>query len=106
YEAAEVDGASPAAQFRHITMPALVPATLTVLLMRGTEIFRAFDVVYVMTGGGPGRSTEVLGMMLYKTAFSEGNLGMAAAMAILIGAIGTAIGMLFIRFVQSDQKIF
>lgn len=106
YEAAEVDGASSFAKFRHITLPALIPATLTVIFMRGTEIFRAFDVVYVMTGGGPGRSTEVLGMMLYKIAFSEGNLGLAAAMAIMIGIIGMAIGMIFIRFVQTDQKLF
>jgi ABC-type sugar transport system permease subunit len=44
-------------------------------------------------------------MMLYKIAFSEGNLGMAAAMAILIGIIGTALGVLFIRFVQTDRKL-
>jgi multiple sugar transport system permease protein len=106
YEAADVDGANSLAKFRHITLPALIPATLTVVLMRGTEIFRAFDVVYVMTGGGPGRSTEVLGMMLYKIAFSEGNLGLAAAMAIMIGIIGMSIGMLFIRFVRTDQKLF
>jgi len=74
--------------------------------MRGTEIFRAFDVVYVMTGGGPGRSTEVLGMMLYKTAFSEGNLGMAAALALVIGVIGMLLGMLFIRMIRTDQGLF
>jgi len=106
YEAAEVDGANAWARFRYITFPALFPATITVLLMRGTEIFRAFDVVYVMTGGGPGRSTEVLGMMLYKTAFSEGNLGMAAALALVIGVIGMLLGMLFIRMIRTDQGLF
>jgi multiple sugar transport system permease protein len=105
YEAAEVDGANSWAKFRNITLPALGPATITVLLMRGTEIFRAFDVVYVMTGGGPGRSTENLGMMLYKTAFSEGNMGTAAALAIIIGVIGMAIGMFFIRMVRTDKSM-
>lgn len=106
YEAAEVDGASSWAKFVNITFPALIPSTITVLLMRGTEIFRAFDVVYVMTGGGPGRSTEVLGMMLYKTAFSEGNMGTAAALAIIIGIVGMAIGMFFIRMVRTDRSMF
>jgi len=106
YEAAEVDGANWMAKFLNITFPALIPATITVLLMRGTEIFRAFDVVYVMTGGGPGRSTEVLGMMLYKTAFSEGNMGTAAALAIIIGVVGMAIGMFFIRMVRTDRSMF
>jgi multiple sugar transport system permease protein len=106
YEAAEVDGANAWAKFQNITFPALIPATIMVLLMRGTEIFRAFDVVYVMTGGGPGRSTEVLGMMLYKTAFSEGNLGTAAALALIIGFVGMALGLMFIRMIQTERSIF
>jgi multiple sugar transport system permease protein len=106
YEAAEVDGANAWAKFTSITFPALIPATIMVLLMRGTEIFRAFDVVYVMTGGGPGRSTEVLGMMLYKTAFSEGNLGTAAALALIIGFVGMVIGFFFIRMIRTDRSMF
>lgn len=106
YEAAEVDGANSVQKFRSITLPAIVPTTITVLLMRGTEIFRAFDVVYVMTGGGPGRTTEVLGLMLYKTAFSEGNLGVAAALAIVIGVVGMAIGFSFIRMIRTDRSLF
>ncbi len=106
YEAAEVDGANAIAKFQNITFPALIPATIMVLLMRGTEIFRAFDVVYIMTGGGPGRSTEVLGMMLYKTAFSEGNQGMAAALAVVIGSVGMLLGILFIRTIRTDQGVF
>jgi len=69
YDAAKVDGAGAVARFRYITMPFLKPATILVLLIRGTDAFRAFDVVYVLTGGGPDRSTEVLGILLYHVAW-------------------------------------
>jgi multiple sugar transport system permease protein len=106
YEAAGLDGAGPLARFRYITLPFLAPASAIVLLLRGTEIFRAFDVVYVLTGGGPGRSTEVLGMMLYKVAFGEGDLGQAAAMAVIIGAIGMLIGTVLIRAIRTETSLF
>ncbi|MBX3062219.1 MAG: sugar ABC transporter permease [Anaerolineae bacterium] len=105
-EAAEVDGATWWARVYHIVLPLLRPATIMVLLLRSTEVFRAFDVPYVLTGGGPGRTTEVLGMLLYRTAFSEGNLGVASALSILIGVIGMVIGTVVIRFIRTDTRMF
>ncbi|MCC7208419.1 MAG: sugar ABC transporter permease [Anaerolineae bacterium] len=105
-EAAEVDGANAFQRFRAIVLPMLRPATVIVLLLRSTEIFRAFDVVYVLTGGGPGRSTEVLGMLLYRTAFVEGNLGVAAALSIFIGIVGMVIGTVLIRTIRTEVRLF
>jgi multiple sugar transport system permease protein len=105
-EAAEVDGANSFQRFTAIVLPMLRPATVIVLLLRSTEIFRAFDVVYVLTGGGPGRSTEVLGMLLYRTAFVEGNLGVAAALSIFIGVIGMVIGTVLIRTIRTEVRLF
>lgn len=105
-EAAEVDGAGSLARFWYITFPLLGSSTAIVLMLRGTEIFRAFDVVYVLTGGGPGRSTEVLGILLYRIAFGEGNFGMAAALAIIIGILGMAVGGLFLRFIRTEARLF
>lgn len=105
-EAAEVDGANAIERFYYIILPMLRPATVIVLLLRSTEIFRAFDVVYVLTGGGPGRTTEVLGMLLYRTAFVEGNLGVAAALSVFIGVIGMAIGTILIRAIRTEVRLF
>lgn len=105
-EAAEVDGAGNLARFWYITFPLLSSSTAIVLLLRGTEIFRAFDVIYVLTGGGPGRSTEVLGILLYRIAFSEGNFGMAAALAIIISVLGMFIGGLFLRLIRTETRLF
>lgn len=105
-EAAEVDGAGTIARFWHITFPLLASSSAIVLLLRSTEIFRAFDVVYVLTGGGPGRSTEVLGILLYRIAFGEGNFGMAAALAIIVSSLGMAIGGLFLRFIHTETRLF
>ncbi|MBK8023030.1 MAG: sugar ABC transporter permease [Chloroflexi bacterium] len=105
-EAAEVDGANARQRFFYIVLPMLRPASVIVLLLRSTEIFRAFDVIYVLTGGGPGRSTEVLGMLLYRTAFVEGNLGLAAALSVFIGVIGMIIGTVFIRAIRTEVRLF
>jgi multiple sugar transport system permease protein len=105
-EAAEVDGANAFQRFYHIVLPMLRAATVIVLLLRSTEIFRAFDVVYVLTGGGPGRTTEVMGMLLYRTAFVEGNLGVAAALSVFIGVIGMLIGTILIRTVRTEVRLF
>jgi multiple sugar transport system permease protein len=105
-EAAEVDGATWLSRLYYIILPLLRPATVIVLLLRSTEVFRAFDVVFVMTGGGPGRTTEVLGMLLYRIAFGEGNLGLAAALSILIGAVGMLLGTVVIRAIRTDVRLF
>lgn len=81
YEAARMDGASAWNQFRHITFPLLIPAILVALLFRYIFAFRMFGEVWLLTGGGPARQTEVLAVYLYKMAFSYYDFGVASATA-------------------------
>ncbi len=106
YDAARVDGANAFARFRYITLPYLKPATALVLLLRAGEIFRTFDVVYVLTGGGPIRVTEVLGMYLYKIAFVQGDLGLAAAIGLIIAAVGMLFGAVIINLIRTEVRLF
>ncbi|MBP8973884.1 MAG: sugar ABC transporter permease [Anaerolineae bacterium] len=84
YEAARVDGASSWQMFWRITFPILLPLSVTVVLIRGLEIFKIIDVIVVTTGGGPGSATESLTMYIYKTALTFGNYGYAAAISFVL----------------------
>jgi len=87
YEAATVDGAGVWARFRHMTIPLIAPITLMLVIMSLIDAFLIFDVVYVMTEGGPVGTTEVVGFLLYRQAFHYFNLGTASAMGWVIFAI-------------------
>ncbi len=84
YEAARVDGANIRQIFFRITFPILLPITLTAILIRSLEMFKLVDIINVVTGGGPGTSTESLVMYVYDTALSFGNYGYAAAMGYVL----------------------
>ncbi|MGV3649946.1 MAG: carbohydrate ABC transporter permease [Devosia sp.] len=79
YEAAQVDGATPWQRFMRITLPLLAPAMLIAMLFRYIFAFRLFSEVWLMTGGGPARQTEVLAVYLYLVAFRYNAFGEAAA---------------------------
>lgn len=79
YEAARIDGASPLQTFRRVTLPLLVPAILIAALFRLIFAFRLFSEVWLLTGGGPARSTEVVAVYLYLEAFRYNAFGAAAA---------------------------
>jgi multiple sugar transport system permease protein len=79
YEAAQVDGAGAWRKFVHITLPLLVPAMLVAVVFRYIFAFRIFSEVWLLTGGGPARTTEVLAVYLYRQAFRYSDFGAAAA---------------------------
>lgn len=87
YEAAELDGANAWRRFRHITWPLLTPTTFFVTVTTMIGNFQVFDAIYLMTRGGPGRSTEVYNYLLYNHAFKFFNMGTAAAMAWMLCAL-------------------
>lgn len=87
YEAASLDGATPAQQFRHITLPTLKPVTLLVVILGTIWSFQVFDLVYSLTGGGPGGATSTLVMAIYHAGFKNYQLGYASAMAIVLFVI-------------------
>ncbi len=83
-EAAMTLGATRWQIFRLITVPMLKPVIIIALVIRALECFKVFDLVYIMTGGGPGTSTESLSLFIYRTGFVYGQLSLAAAMAVLL----------------------
>lgn len=84
YDAAQVDGASRWQQFRHVTWPLLMPTTFLLLILNIIFSFESFDLVFVMTGGGPGYSTTVLPVYIYQSAFQTGRMGYGSAIGIVL----------------------
>jgi ABC-type sugar transport system permease subunit len=96
-ESASIDGASASRQFWTITLPLIMPALLIASLLRALDAFRIFDLPYVLTGGGPADSTEVMSTLAYKTMFSGSQLGYGSAMAtaMFLTEIVIALGFAF-----------
>ncbi|MDH2430596.1 sugar ABC transporter permease [Sphaerisporangium sp. TRM90804] len=84
YEAAKVDGAGPWQRFWGITLPSLRPTTFFVLVMLTIQSFKVLDLIVVMTGGGPGRSTLVLAQLVYREGITEGQFGYSSAIALVL----------------------
>lgn len=100
YKAAHVDGASSWQIFREITLPLLKPVILVVLLLRIMDAFRIFDIIFTLTFGGPGRTTEVLSLLIYKTGLQFFQIGQASAMSWLFLVFIFFISIFFIRELQ------
>ena len=97
YDSAAIDGASGFALFRHITLPLLKPAIYVALIFRTIFTIRSFGVVWLMTGGGPRRSTELLAIYLYKEGFVYNRFYSAAAVSFLILVITVLISGWLVR---------
>lgn len=104
YEVAAIDGSSYWQSLRHITVPLLRRAFLIVLLIRTIDAFKAFDILYVMTEGGPGRSTEILSLFGYRLAFVSWRMGTASAFALILFYIIVAISTLYIRLMRQEEN--
>lgn len=96
-EASKIDGVRGFAFFRLITLPLIMPALLVGLMFRIIFLIRTFEQVWVFTGGGPGRSTEILAIHLYKEAFLYLNFGRASALAWILLAITFILSIYVIR---------
>ena len=97
YEAADVDGAGPWQQFINITLPLLRPALLVAALFRALDAFRVFDVVYVMTGGGPGTATETVAMYTFSTLLQHLRFGYGSALSVIAFALAFALALVGLR---------
>jgi len=96
-EAAKIDGASAWKSFFYITIPFLKPIFFIQLLFRGIDAYRLFDTVYVLTGGGPGHSTELISMYIYRRGFNYLYVGYGSAMAIILLIIVVIFTLLLTR---------
>ena len=96
YEAARVDGARPLQCFRAITLPLLMPAILLAMLFRYIFVFRVFSEVWLLTGGGPARQTEVVGVYLYQEAFTFNAFGAASATGWIMVLVSLVLGAAYL----------
>ena len=104
-EAARIDGASKFQEYWKIVIPMQKPATLTVLIILLMYSLKVFDLVWLMTGGGPGRSSEVLSTLMYKTTFSRNFFGRGASIGIVMFVVSLIIILpFFVRRRRSDYE--
>lgn len=101
FESARVDGANDWNIFRRITFPMLAPVSVTVILIRALEAFKLFDIVMVMTGGGPGTATETVTMYAYIVGMKNGNLGYASAIAYSLLIMVVIFSSVFLNSLRS-----
>ena len=97
YESSSLDGANKLMQFRHITLPLLKPSILVALLFRTLDAFRVFDLIYVLTGGGPGGTTESISIYAYKVMFAQTRFGYGSAMILLMAI---AVGIISFAYIK------
>lgn len=90
-EAAKVDGCTPWQSFRHITLPFLMPFIWIAMTIRSLDVARAYDIVQIMTGGGPARRTELLWTLMTRTGYVDAKMGLANAM----GYVSIILSILF-----------
>ena len=103
FEAASVDGASRWQAFRHITVPLLAYIMLVAVLIRGMDAFRELDIIYVLTGGGPGTATQVIQMLSYRV-FGLGHMGLANALGIITLALVAVLCYLLMRAIRHSLR--
>jgi len=103
YEAAEVDGASALQQFWYITLPQLRPILLINTILISIFTLNTFDLILPLTGGGPGRATEVLALYAYNTVFRNFDLSNGAVLAVLLLAISLAFTFFYVRLLPGEK---
>ena len=103
YEAATVDGAGALQKFRYVTLPSLRGILLINLVLITIATLNTFDMVLPLTGGGPGRATEVIALYIYHLVFSEFQFGRGAAVAVVLMAIGLVLSACYVRMLQRER---
>ncbi|MBO6900426.1 MAG: sugar ABC transporter permease [Rhizobiaceae bacterium] len=102
YEAARIDGAGPIARFFDVTLPQLREVLTVIILLRAIWDFKEFDLIWLMTGGGPINSTQTLPLVVYQEAFGLNQMGMASAYAVTMMIVMLAFMLIYLR--QTRQK--
>jgi len=104
YEAARVDGATAWGSFRHITVPLLLPFVVIGILIRAMDCFKLFDIIYLVTGGGPGNITETVSFYTYLQGFKFFSLGYTAALAFVQLIVIIVIAQIFLKFLRRQRE--
>jgi multiple sugar transport system permease protein len=103
-EAARVDGANAWQRLTRVVLPLLAPILFIDLVVVSIETFNTFDMVLALTGGGPGRSTEVVALSIYNQIFQQFNLGQGAATAVLLLTINLVMTFVYIRILERNEE--
>lgn len=103
YEVAKIEGASKWQTFRNVTWPLLAPSATIVIAYTTIQSFKAFDLVFAMTGGGPNNSTEIIATYIFDVAFRSYNFGYASAISVLFMIIIAFITFLQFKALRSDR---
>lgn len=103
YEAARLDGAGPVREFVTVTLPALRGEIAVAMTVTTVAALASFDIVYVTTGGGPGDQTTVPGLLVYRLAFTNGDVGQAAAIAVVLACLILTVVYVINRLTRSAE---
>jgi ABC-type sugar transport system permease subunit len=103
YEAARLDGARHLRMLIYVTLPLLRPAIAAAVIFRSLDAFRVFDVVYVITGGGPGTATEPLSLYAFSTFFRSLRFGYGSALSMLMFLVSFTLALVWIRFSRTTE---
>jgi len=104
YEAAEMDGASRWQQFKNVTWPMSIPTTIVVMAYTTIQSFRAFDLIFSMTQGGPNNTSNIFAVLIYQTVFSELRIGYAATQSIFFILVLVFVTVLQRKFLNSRYE--
>jgi multiple sugar transport system permease protein len=103
YEAAEIDGAGRIQQFRFLTVPLMLPTILVAILIRMIAALKTYDLIYILTRGGPGVSTETISYYIYRVAFVFLDMGKSSAMSFLLLIVIILLTLLLMRLMRSEE---
>jgi multiple sugar transport system permease protein len=104
YEAAKIDGAGPVARFYDVTLPQLRDVLVVVILLRAIWDFKEFDLIYLLTGGGPIIATQTLPLMVYKDAFGLNDMGRASAVAVSMMLVMLTFMIVYLRMAGRGER--
>jgi len=104
-EVAKVDGATTFQSFLMVVLPLITPVILIVLVLRTMEAFKVFDIIWIMTGGGPANSTQTIAIYAYQTAFQGYDFGAGAALGYLIALIIMALAAVYLRLLGRTGRV-
>lgn len=102
YESSAIDGAGPVVTFFKITLPLVKPSLLVALLFRTLDAFRVYDLIAILTGGGPGNGTESLSIYAYKLMFDQSNYGYSSVVVMGMFAVVAIIAFLYVKILGAD----
>lgn len=104
YEAATMDGAGAWRRFLDVTLPGLKAILLVVLILRTVQVFKVFDIIYLLTRGGPGGGTTVISFFTYQQTFQALNFGVGAAVGVVIGLSTMLAALLHFKLLHSEES--